>query len=315
MPARALLRMVTVETVPEPYNRIQLKIFYPALAPKTEADYQTGVLPFDTQWSPAPMMIFLPGVNCSAHTYEWLAQDLANCGIVTVIASWIAENLPNRISISPGIDIEAVQQDIYGARPTSSSLKSILEAVDTLRDESELAGHLRDDIILGGHSAGGTMALQNARHDWFSSITGSIAFCANPLATSVLGNWDKGAIPAMPTDVPVLMMGATEDGIGDHHVRVFGNSQESGAEYLCRLFNEANYHNSILSIFEGANHHTICYPPDHSIGRIFMDSEATGDEAHIRADISQLVIQFIKNILFQQDIIERPSTATIWQHV
>lgn len=302
MPVRALQRMVRVASATEPYNHIHLKIFYPALEARTEADYQTGILPFDRQFAPAPVVIFLPGVNCSAHTYEWLASDLAENGIVTLIASWLAENLPGRISISPGIDIEAVHVDHYGTRPTSSSLPAIIEAVKTLSDDTVFAGNLRDDFIFGGHSAGGTMALQNARHEWFPEVIGAFACCANPLATSVLGNWGKGNIPPLPIDVPVLMLGASEDGIGDHHVKAFGNTEESGADYIRRIFDETDYRDSQLHIFEGATHHTICHPADETIGRIFMDSPATGDETLIRQEMSQMILNFIRKIVTKRDV-------------
>ena len=141
MPVRALQRVATVASATAPYNTIQLKLFYPALDATTEEHYQTGVLPFDTQFSPAPVVIFLPGVNCSAHTYEWLATNLAENGIVTVIASWLAQNLPGRFSISPGIDLDAVHVDNYGTRPTSSSLQTIIDALKTLSSETVLAGN------------------------------------------------------------------------------------------------------------------------------------------------------------------------------
>jgi len=293
MPVRALQRVATVASATAPYNTIQLKLFYPALDATTEEHYQTGVLPFDTQFSPAPVVIFLPGVNCSAHTYEWLATNLAENGIVTVIASWLAQNLPGRFSISPGIDLDAVHVDNYGTRPTSSSLQTIIDALKTLSSETVLAGNVRGNFIFGGHSAGGTMALQNARHDWFPEVIGAFSCCANPLATSVLGNWGKGNIPPLPTDVPVFMIGVSEDGIGDHHVKHFGNTDESGADYIRRIFNEANYTDGKLHIFDGANHHTICHPADHSIGRIFMDSPATGDESAIRQQMSQMISDFV----------------------
>lgn len=314
MPVRALLRMVTVDNATEPYNHAQLKIFYPALSASTQEHQRTGVLPFDTNWSPAPIVIFLPGVNCSAHTYEWLANELANCGIVTVLLSWIAENLRGRFSVSPGIDIDSIHRDNYGSCPTSSSLPSIFEALKALQEDSILSDNLREDVILGGHSAGGTMALQNANHDWFPNVVGAFAYCANPLATSALGNWGKGNIPPLPTDVPILIMGASNDGIGNHHVNVFGDTGENGAEYIVRIFDETGYQNGTLCIFNGANHHTMCYPLDTSIGRIFMDDEPSGDENLIRQEMSQLIQEFISSIV-SQEILNKPTTATIWKQV
>lgn len=321
MPVRALLRVAVVETVTPPYNTIYLKIFYPALDATTEVHQQTGILPFDTQWSPAPIVIFLPGVNCSAHTYEWLAANLAGNGIVTVISSWIAQNLPGRMSISPGIDIEAVQVATYGKRPTSSSLSTILEVVESLRDDEVMAGNLNHEaIILGGHSAGGTMALQNARHDWFPKVKAAFAYGSNSLATGVLGKWERGKIPPLPTDVPILMMGASLDGISEHHNKAFGHQEESNIEFLQRIFKEANYQDSTLCIFDGANHHSICYPLDTSIGRTFLDTATDADEQIIRAEIADLIKNFIKAQVQSNkqalDLLQKaPNTALYWEQV
>lgn len=302
MPVRALLRAALVETIPPPYNQIQLKIFYPALEATTEQHRATGILPFDATFAPAPIVIFLAGVNCSAHTYEWLATALAAEGIVTVISHWMAENLQGRISESPGIDIAALKD--YGSRPTSSSLPTILGVADSLKNDATLGGMLNhENLIFGGHSAGGTMALQNARRDFFPYVKAAFAYCANPLATMALvGNPNA----PLPTDCPTLMIGATLDGIGDHHNKQFGNPDESGAAYIERLFLNTGYQDSVLAIFEGANHHTICYPPDTSIGRIFMDTPTSADEACLREEISHLIIQFI------QGKVERPEHAVIW---
>lgn len=321
MPVRALLRVAVVEAVAPPYNTIYLKVFYPALDATTERHYQTAVLPFDTQWSPAPIVVFLPGVNCSAHSYEWLASKLAENGIVTVISSWIAQNLPGRMSVSPGIDIDAVHVENYGKRPTSSSLSTILKVVENLKDDGVMAGNLNHEaLIFGGHSAGGTMALQNARHDWFPRVKAAFAYGSNSLATGVLGQWERGKIPPLPTDVPVLMMGASLDGISEHHNKAFGHSEESNIDFLKRIFAETDYQDSSLCIFDGANHHSICYPLDTSIGRTFLDTPSKADEQAIRDDIADLIKNFIRvHVQKEQNALEllqkSPATAQFWKQV
>ena len=321
MPVRALLRVCDVDNVAAPYNRMNLKIFYPADEASTLTHQQTAVLPFNQQWSKAPVVIFLPGVNCSPHTYEWLAIELGLHGIVTIIPTWIAQNLPGRISITPGVDIDAIQVDTYGQTPTCTSLPPIFRTLEELRHDPVLGQHLDyENVVLGGHSAGGTMAMQNARHDWFPCVQAAFAYAANPLATATLGGWGQGEIPPLPTEVPLLMMGGTYDGIGDHHVQAFGNAEESGTEYIQRLFTETEFTNSTLCIFDGANHHTICHPVDLSIGRVFLDTPTDADEDAIRQDMAQVIIRFI-NVHIKGDeyannlLAERAKTAIHWKQV
>ncbi|GAB1422418.1 hypothetical protein MASR2M15_26490 [Anaerolineales bacterium] len=316
MPVRALLRLVLVKDIPEPYNQIQLKIFYPAEPASTDAHYRTGILPFDPTFAPAPMMIFLPGVNCSPHTYEWLAIKLAGVGIVTLIAAWLGENLPGRLSITPGINIQALSQDHYGSQPTSSSLPAIMDYLSVLKEDPVFEDNLdTDTVILAGHSAGGTMALQNAKHSFFPQVKASVSYCANPLATMTLAGWPKNTMPPLPQDCPTLMLGATLDGIGDHHTRSFGDSEESGADFIKRLFQAHSAPNSVLCIFNGANHHTICYPADHTIGRIFMDTPTQADEEAIRNELANLIIDFIKNIGHDKSNhnLQAQPSAAYWQ--
>lgn len=317
MPVRALLRVAVVENATPPTNHINMKVFYPALPATEPVHIQTAILPFDPQWSGAPIVIFLPGVNCSAYTYEWLAKALAEQGVVTVLTEWLAENIPGRLSISPGIDLEAVKVENYGQQPTSSSLTTLYDAVLALRDNSTIGEHVNfENIIFGGHSAGGTMALQNANRAWFPRLKASFAYCSNPLATGTLGGWDAGVIPPVPHDVPTLIMGAECDGIGDHHNASFGNANESGADVIQRLFETTPYRNSMLCVFGGANHHTICYPVDTSIGRVFLDTVLETDDTPIRHEIARLVAQFINGILVDDlSHIQIPTSANRWKNV
>ena len=298
MPVRALLRVATVDSIAPPYNQIQLKVFYPALDATTPDHFKTGVLPVDEKQSPFPVIIFFPGVNCSPHTYEWLAHALVAEGYVMAIVSWVGQNLPGRTSITPGINIEALSPDIYGTLPTSSSLATVLTMLRELQDEMPLAGHLDlNRIILGGHSAGGTIALQNAKDDFCAGVCASFAICANPLATAVLGGWARGVIQAIPSDHPILLIGASEDGIGDHHNQIFGRKDERGADTIMRQLQEhtRNEDDSYCFILEGANHHTVCYPLDTSIGRTFLDSHSRNDVENRQAMI-RILVAFLGNL-------------------
>ncbi len=298
MLARAFYRAVVVDGVEPPYNVITLKIFYPALWSQDPQALATGIMPPDTSAAPFPLMVFWPGVNCDSAMYHWLAAELAQNGLVVVLMSWIAQNLPGRISLTPGIDLSAIQPDDYGARPTASSLGAILRAVGDLMADGPLAGLLdMKALILAGHSAGGTLALQNADPRFVPGVAGAIAYCANPLATTALGGFSAGFLPPLPAHVPTLMIGATEDGIGTHHNSLYGRVGHSGADTIRATFQEAfarEQGDSYCVILRGANHYTIGYPLDTAAGRAFLDTPETGDNSALRRTIADLMCQFVR---------------------
>lgn len=319
MVVRALLRMIETQHGTSPYDVIRLKIFYPALDAQSDAERESGLLPFDPRFGRCPLTIFLPGVNCSASSYEWLAAHLAAHGIVTILPEWIAQNLAGRVSITPGIDLAAVSPQHYGTRPTSSSLPAILAALPALQNDPLIGAFLEPDtLIFGGHSAGGTMALQNAAHRWFPQVKAAFAICANPLATAALGQWERGVIPPMPPDCPALLIGASDDATGSHHNQLFGIPSERADDTIRRSFEETAYPHGAVCIFEGANHYTVCDPLDTTIGRSYLEGLPSLAEREIRASMARLITTFIQATVQGipqaiDHLSEQPAHASYWK--
>lgn len=296
MPVRAIYRAV-VGAGEAPYNTITAKIFYPAVWSDDESARVTGIMPPDAALAPFPVMVFFPGVNCESPMYYWLAEAIAADGVAVVVMSWVAQNLPGRVSLTPGIDLKMASPDCYGKGFTVSSLVPLLRMIDALNGDGVLNGMLDlETIILAGHSAGGTLALQNADKRYLSGIAGAIAYCANPLATTVLSGFPAGDIPALPNDVPTLMIGATEDGIGTHHNTIYGRPGTSGADAVLATFDEAFQReagDSVCVIMQGANHYSIGYPLDTTTGRAFLDTPETSDNTALRMHMAALIRAFI----------------------
>jgi dienelactone hydrolase len=304
MPIRSLPFAAKVEDARPPFDTVTLRVFYPALDHISERELETGLLRPDPAQAPYPVVIFFPGVNCSEHTYHWLAVDLAARGLAVVTFTWVAENLPGRISLTPGLNRAMLTPETYGTGLSATALPALLSALGRISEASVLAGALDlNRIVLGGHSAGGMMALMNADPRRLPPVAAAFSYCASPLPTLALGGWPAGVIAPLPSATPLLMLGATEDGIGDLHNRSAGLGSQSGAETIAATFRQAvsgGRGDAYLAMLQGANHHTICHPRDDTLGRTFADSPATRDEHALRALLASLIGSFIAEYVLGQ---------------
>ena len=149
---RALYRSTTVPGSKPPYDTLTIKVYYPAQFTDSPMERNTGVIPPDRAGEPYPVVILLPGINVGPEAYQWLAESLAGRGMVAVTYSWIAEEMPGFISLTPGVDLDRVRPETFGSGPTCPAFRPILEELGRLNHESLLAGVLDlDRIFLGGH--------------------------------------------------------------------------------------------------------------------------------------------------------------------
>jgi pimeloyl-ACP methyl ester carboxylesterase len=304
MRIRSIPYAAKVESAAPPFDTLTLRVFYPALDEVGERELETGLLRPDPARAPFPVVIFFPGVNCSEHTYHWLAIELAARGLAVVTFTWVAENLPGRVSLTPGLNRAMLTPEAYGTGLSATTLPAILAALQRVDDSTVLAGSLDlNRIVLGGHSAGGMMALMNADPRRLPPVVAAFSYCASPLPTLALGGWPPGVIAPLPSATPLLMLGATEDGIGDLHNRTLGLGSQSGADTIAATFEQAvtsTRGDAYLAILRGANHHSICHPRDDTLGRTFADSPATADEGALRELLASLIRAFISKHVLQQ---------------
>lgn len=296
---RALYRSARVPGAPAPYDTLTLKVFYPAAFGDTPQERNTGVIPPDASGAPYPVVIFFPGVNVSMESYAWLAVELARRGLVTVLFMWIAEDFPGSVSLTPGMDLDFLKPDTYGAGPSASALPVILEELARLNAAGVLAGMLDvNRIILGGHSAGGTMALMNAHPGWFPQVRGAFAYGAHTGASTMLGFAPGTVLPLPPA--PVLIVGGTRDGVVEASGHRYAlNGAATPTLLLERTFHEGAQAGSALVILEGANHFLVCHPHDVTTGRGFLEQPTNGDASALRALFVELVDAFTQPLFGQ----------------
>lgn len=296
---RAIVRAIKVEGAPAQYDTIFAKIFYPAVYEGTLMERNTGVLSADPTHSPFPIALFLSGINVGKESYQWLAVELAKAGIVTVTYDWIAEDLPGYISLTAGVDLSAIGPNIYGSKPTSTVIAPLLSLLDQLQADGVLSGLLDlDNVWLGGHSAGATMAFQNVNPAWFPQVKGAFGYAGHTMASTLFG-YESGTILPVLSDLPILIMGGSADGVIAASSHRYGLAEGSATAALERTFTEA-IQNGYLALLNNAGHFIAAHPHDPTTGRGFLEDESPADTSNLRRLMARLVTQFISGDLEQE---------------
>ncbi len=293
---RALFHATTIPGANPPHNALCLKVYYPAAPTGSEMEQMTGVIPVDKTAVPLPILIFCNGINVGVESYHWLAVRLAEAHIATVLYTHVAETLPNVVGLTPGIDLARVRPDSYGSGPTCPAVQPILDALAQLNDNpaSPLTNALDlRRVILGGHSAGGTMALQNGQ--FFAQVTAVFAYAGHTMASTMLG-FAPGTILPIGGKSALLLRG-DQDGV----IAASRGRYEIGADSpdpVGLTFDQACHptagHKVYDVLISGANHFSIAHPLDETTGRFFLDRPMTRPAAEVREQIASLILAFIK---------------------
>ena len=293
---RAFYRAAGVSGYSAPYDVITLKLYYPCSYGDSFEERNTGSIPADASRAPFPVVVVMPGINLSHEAYDWLAGKLAESGFVVVTYSWVSLEIDDMISISPGITMKRLKPKHYGKKPSCPALKSIFAELEKVQKQSLLSGLLDlDRVIIGGHSAGGTMALLNANPEWFPQIRGAFAYAAHTAANTMLG-WDEDTIMPLSRDLPLLIMGGDRDGVIAASSHRYGDDEEnSPTERVERTFHEGvsgSRGDRHLLIIRGANHFAPVWPRNTTTGRSFLDRKPKGNKKQIRKYLAQVITNF-----------------------
>lgn len=295
---RAIFHAATLPNATAPYNVLHLKIYYPAAPSNSDAERMTGVIPADKTSAPMPVVIFFNGINVGIESYHWLAVKLSEANIVTVMYTHVAETLPGVIGLTPAIDLSKVKPDTYGSGATCPAIQPILDSLAQLNNDekSPLCGAMDlNHIILGGHSAGGTVALQNAQ--FFEQVKAVFSYAGHTMASTMLG-FEAGTVLKVGDKSVLLMRGDRDGVIAASRVRYGADGQEKDPvektfDEACQPSPESEAYDVLL---QGANHFSIAHPLDETTGRFFLDMEMTRPAEEIRNQITGLVLAFIKKL-------------------
>jgi hypothetical protein len=210
--------------------------------------------------------------------------------------SHVAETLPNVIGLTPSIDLSKVKPDTYGSGATCPAIQPILDSLKQMNEEEKnpLFQSLDlNNIILGGHSAGGTVALQNGQ--FFEQVKAVFSYAGHTMASTMLG-FEAGTVLKIGSKRTLLIRGDKDGVIAASRVR-YGTNEQS-PDPVEKTFDEA-YQVSAESeaydvLVKGANHFSIAHPLDETTGRFFLDEKMTRDEEEIRNELASLVLAFIE---------------------
>jgi hypothetical protein len=295
---RAIFHAATLPNATAPYNVLHLKIYYPAAPSNSDAERMSGVIPADKTSAPMPVVIFFNGINVGIESYHWLAVKLSEANIVTVMYTHVAETLPGVIGLTPAIDLSKVKPDTYGSGATCPAIQPILDSLAQLNNDekSPLCGAMDlNHIILGGHSAGGTVALQNAQ--FFEQVKAVFSYAGHTMASKMLG-FEAGTVLKVGDKSVLLMLGGRDGVIAASRVR-YGTTEQS-QDPVGKTFDEACQPSAGEEawdvLLQGANHFSIAHPLDETTGRFFLDQEMTRPAEEIRDQIAGLVLVFIKKL-------------------
>lgn len=292
---RALHRAVRVPGPRAPHDTLHARVYYPGRLTGTATERDYGVIEADGDAGPFPVVIFLPGYNVGPESYRWLAQSLADRGYVFVTFSYVGETYPGQIGLTPGIDAARCRPGSFGHAPTSTTVGPLLDELGKMQCEGVLAGLLDlESVVVGGHSAGGTAALQNAALRYFSSLCAAFSYGGHAGARGGFG-WPEGSLMPLPGEVPLLLMGGERDGVlaaGSHR---YGAPHDPFAP-IRRTFEEAipgGRGDAYLFLVSGANHFSFVHPDDPTTGRTFLDHRATAPGEVLRAFFVEVISTFV----------------------
>ena len=279
-----------------PDDTVHYRVFYPAEFTGSDHERLSGEIPLDPSFGSLPVVLILPGMNIGPEGYRWLAEHLAAAGCAVVTYALIEETRPGVVGISPGLDLDALTPHTYRSRPSATAIGPILGSLAALDADGILADALDlDRVVLGGHSAGGTVALLNADPGWFPGVVAVWSFAAHTMASTMLG-WDAESVLPTPSAVPTLLLAAGNDGVIARSADRYGRAAGPDHDPIARTFAEGLEHGSgdqRYAVVDGALHTSLLHPHDPTSARGFLDGEPGRDPAAIRGELAGAIGDFV----------------------
>lgn len=270
-------------------------LYYPGDGSRLEEARLTGQVPAAAS-EPWPLVIMMPGINVAPDSYRWLAHRLVPTGVCMVTYAAIGSLGPAGQGITPGLDLDALSPANIGTRPVATALGPLLDRLTGLSaaDGAPPAGKLDlDRVVVGGHSAGGTVALHSSDPGWVPGLRAVFAYGGHTMTATSLGH-GEAAVVSIPAEVPAMLLAGTDDGV----IAASRDRYDSGNgahDPVRRTFEEAIGHrrgDSWLVELAGAGHFAACHPVDTTTGRAFLEPDPPADPA-VRTLLGDLIAAFV----------------------
>ncbi len=169
-----------------------------------------------------------------------------------------------------------------------------------------------DQVVLGGHSAGGTMALHNSNPAWVPGLRAVFSYGGHTMTASGHGH-PTGTVIPIPAGVPVMLLAGTDDGVISASRDRYGRCGDDVHDPIRRTFAEAvgrNRDDSWLIELSNAGHFAICWPVDTTSGRTYLESGNPAASQQVRALLGDLIAAFIASALGRSDTTDLERLAT-----
>jgi len=271
--------------------------YYPGDEAQLDDARLTGKVAPDATQEPWQLVVILPGINVAPDSYRWLACRLVEAGHCVATYAAIGSLGPAGQGITPGMDFAAMAPDTLGTRPSATAVLPLLE---TLRGLDDLAALIDfEHVWLGGHSAGGTVALHNSNPEWFPGLAGVFAYGAHTMMSTSLGHGEV-SVAQVPSGVPILLLAGADDGVIAASRDRYRSDADVDHDPITRTFDEGicrDEGDSYLVVLNDANHFTICDPIDETSGRSYLESDLRAGDANPRNLLANIVVGFLEGQL------------------
>ncbi len=238
-----------------------------------------------------PIVVFLGGINVVPGSYRWLAVRLAQVGYVVAVTSLIDDLGPVGQGISPGLDMSMLAPSTLGTGPSASAVSETLRLVQ----QDPVVGSVvaEDRVAFGGHSAGGTVALHNARADWFEPVKACFSYAGHTMIAGGMGH-DRDSFLPLPESTPVLLLAGAQDGvISESRDRYGGDKSHDPVRATFETLAESSRSHCWWVEIADGTHFSMCDPIDHTSGRSFLDPPKPVRQGETRELIARLVLSFL----------------------
>ena len=268
-------------------------LYYPADEGSLDAARLTGLVAADRSHAPWPLVIMLPGINVTPDSYRWLAIRLVQAGYCAATYASIGSLGPAGRGITPGMDMAAFGPDMTASHCSATALGPLLDAIADL-DEPVQGLIDFDRVAIGGHSAGGTIALHNTDPSWVPGLVCAFGFGGHTMTSMSLGH-NEASVTAVPSKVPILLLTGADDGVVAAS-RDRYRTDNQAHDPVQRTFDEAirrNQDDSWLVELADGNHFTICDPIDETSGRSFLEAELRSTDSAARDTLALVLLAFL----------------------
>jgi len=170
-------------------------------------------------------------------------------------------------------------------------------------------------VILGGHSAGGTMALHSANAMHAPEICAIFTFAAHTLPAAFFGYPAGQVIPV--ADVPVLLLAGDNDGvIAASRFRYDPHTSIDPIELTYRNGAIGGRSDVYYIVLKDTGHFAITHPIDMTTGRHFLEETLPLDDSHTREVLVDLIGRFIARHVRQDtsaELVNDPTVMSVFE--